>query len=280
MRSAGKVVAPPRSHTIRTFATILVSLLIAVALGTVLYALVLSIGRDALPGATERYAAPEFEQPPTPKRLPPIAGIETSSVPAIEHLRDERIRVPIQIDNVPEFLRNTDAGIATFRTLTGGDFHWLPLSEASTGENGALLTNIRAAVGTRLTVTLSASRAHARHGYIARQIVDVEARTNPSAPIIKLNAIVHDVQINLPTNVERAGPLRLQRVDDRRWLPMLHSSSGLALQRGVTTSLRLAPGTYELQDPLASDRSQQFTVPDVTEVEVSSTLAPAADGRL
>ncbi len=245
-----------------------------------LYALILAIGRDALPGATERYVAPEFEQPSAPKRLPPIAGIETSSVPAIEPLRAERVQIPIQIVNVPEFLHGTDAGVATFHTLTGADFHWLPLSEASAGQDGTLQAKVHAAAGTRLTVTLSARRAHARHGYIARQIVDIEAANGTSAAIVKLNGRVHDVQINLPTNVERAGPLRLQRVDDRKWLPMLHSSSGLALQRGITTSLRLAPGTYELQDPLASDRSQQFTVPDVTSVEVNSTLAPAANGRL
>lgn len=181
-----------------------------------------------------------------------------------------------------EFLHGTDAGVATFDTLTGADFHWLPLSEASAGQDGALQAKVHAAAGTRLTVTLSAKRAHARHGYIARQIVDIEAANGTSAAIVKLNGRVHKVQINLPTNVERAGPLRLrlQRVDDRRWLPMRHSSSGLLLQRGITTSLRLAPGIYELQDPLASDRSQQFTVPDVTSVEVSSTLAPAANGRL
>lgn len=243
-----------------------------------IYSLILSIGRDPLPGAETAFVAHELAKPPLPERLAPIAGIETSSVPPIKNLPDARVQVAIAVDNVPQFLRTQDAGIATYHTVTGGGFRWIPILGATATNEGTVLANVEAEVGESLTVTLAASRAHARHGYIARQILEVTPAnsTNP----IRLDGRVHDVLINLPTNVERAGPLRLQRVDDRRWLPMLHGSSGLTLQSGTTTRLQLAAGTYELQDPVAADRNQQFTVPDETTIEVTPILAPAGDGRL
>lgn len=246
-----------------------------------IYSLILSIGRDPLPGAETPFVAHELAKPPLPERLAPIAGIETSSVPPIKNLPDARVQVAIAVDNVPEFLRTQDAGIATFHTATGGGFRWLPLLGATTADDGTVLAKVEAEVGSSLTVTLAASRAHARHGYIARHILDVEATNGTTtAKPIRLDGHVHEVVINLPNNVDRAGPLRLQRIDDRRWLPMLHGSSGVTLQSGTITKLRLAAGTYELQDPVAADRRQQFTVPDETTIEVSSTLAPAGDGRL
>lgn len=244
-----------------------------------LYALILSIGRDPLPGAETPYAAPQLHQPPTPERLAPIAGIETSAVPPIANLPNERVRLAIAIANVPQFLRTEKAGIATFHTVTGGGFRWLPLLGCTTTADGALLANVEAEVGENLTVTLAASREYARHGYITRGTIDVEPTAGTAKPL-RLDGQVHDVQINLPTEVQRAGPLRLQRVDDRRWLPMLGGTSGLTLQSGQLTVLKLAPGTYELQDPVAAGRRQQFTVPDDKVVEVSPTLAPAEDGRL
>ena len=134
-------------------------------------------------------------------------------------------------------------------------------------------------MGTRLTVTLARDREHARHGYLDKQVLDVTSENGHTAPLVILQGLTHDVQFNLPTNIERAGPMRLQRVDDRQWLQMSHDTSGLTLRRGKVTILELGAGTYELQDPLLPERTQQFTVPKTTVVEISSTLAPARDNR-
>jgi hypothetical protein len=276
---AGKVLASSWSCTIRTLATILVSLLIATALATVLYAIILSLGREPLPGAETRFTAPKLEQPTAPQRLPPIPQIQASATAATQPLDETRIRVAIQVENMTSSAQAQDAGVATFHTETGGDFQWLPLSATNADPDGAHRMQVDTAPGIPLTVTLSTSREYARHGYISRQIINLDQAAEATEPIVKLNGCMHRVQINLPTNAERAGPLRLKRTDDPRWLPILNSSSGLTLQRGVETILQLAPGTYELQDPLASDRSQTFTVTDSTIVEVSPTLAPAEGGR-
>ena len=244
-----------------------------------LYALVLAIGRDPLSGAADRFAAPQFEQPTRPERLDPIAGIETSNVPPIDDQIRDRVTVPIRVLNVPTLRSDSSAGVATFHTLTGGEFRWLPLSEAMRGEPNSLLVTTNAQLGTRLTVTLASKREHARHGYLAKQILDITSENGRATEQVTLQGLVHDVRFNLPTNVERAGPMRLQRVDDRQWLQMSHDSSGLTLRRGKITSLKLGAGTYELQDPLLPERSQQFTVPETTTVEVNSALAPARDDR-
>tara|TARA_R110002072_G_scaffold4174_5_gene29505 strand:- start:5584 stop:6336 length:753 start_codon:yes stop_codon:yes gene_type:complete len=249
-------------------------------MGTVLYALILAIGRDPLPGADERFTPPALEQPAKPQRLDPIAGIETSNIPALDDQLRDRVAVPIQVLNVPTLAGdNAGAGVATFHTLTGGEFRWLPLSEAMRGADNSLLVTADAQLGTRLTVTLASKREHARHGYISKKVLDVTTENGSATPIVSLQGQVHDVQFNLPTNVELAGPMRLQRVDDRQWLPMRYDTSGLNLRRGTVTSLKLGAGTYELQDPLLPDRSQQFTVPETTTVEVSASLAPARDDR-
>ena len=91
--------------------------------------------------------------------------------------------------------------------------------------------------------------------------------------------LTHKVLFHLPLRVEGAGPLRLTRVDDRQWLLMPDNTSGLTLRRGTETSLQLSPGTYELQDPLAPNRSQQFTVPETTNVEVTASLTRVRDDR-
>jgi hypothetical protein len=245
----------------------------------VLYALILAIGRDPLPGATDRFAAPQLEQPARPERLDPVAGIETSQVAPIDERIRDRVAVPIHVHNVPTMQDSSSAGVATFHTLTGGEFRWLPLSEAMRGQDNSLLVTADAQLGTRLTVTLATKREHARHGYIATQVLDVASENGIATPMVNLQGLVHDVQFNLPTNVERAGPMRLQRVDDRQWLPMRHDTSGLTLRRGKVTSLKLGAGTYELQDPLLPERRQQFTVPETMTVEVSATLLPARDDR-
>ena len=271
--------APPRSQTIRPLATILISLLIAVALGTVLYALILAIGRDPLPGAETRFTLPELERPARPARVFPTPAENLQPLPELQAQISDRVTVPIQVTSVAPFLKDASAGVATFHSLTGGDFRWYPLSEALPGNEHSLLITSDAQVGSQLTITLAAKPEQARHGYLAQTTIEVTAANGRATPLVTLHGAAHDVAFNLPANVEQAGPLRLLRIDDQQWLPMLHSTSGLALRRGVTTKLKLGAGTYELQDPLAPERTQQFTVPGSAVVEVSETLAPARDDR-
>lgn len=261
--------------TIRTVATILISLLIAIALGTVLYVLVLSIGRDALPGAEARVTMPEMAELPAPTRLAPIAGIEHNVMAATPTGSKDRVVVPVQIRNLGSLKQLDQAGIAMFAAATGADFRWLPLRDALQAGLPTVLVRGEAAAGTKLTVTLAPHREHARHGYLARRNIDVEQL--PSAnhtATVELDGQVHSVRFDLPIKSERAGPLRLQRIDDRQWLPMLTSTSGLTLRRGEQTTLLLGAGSYELQAPLRPGQVQQFAVPESTTVTVNEDLAP------
>ncbi len=94
-----------------------------------------------------------------------------------------------------------------------------------------------------------------------------------------LPGAVHRVRLDLPTDHDRAGPLRLQRVDDRQWLPMLHGTAGVTLVRGTELALQLGAGSYELQDALRPELRQRFEVPAVEVVELSAELARARAGR-
>ncbi|MFN3241738.1 MAG: hypothetical protein ACE37K_09525 [Planctomycetota bacterium] len=246
-----------------------------------LYALVLAVGRDPLPGAEERFVVAPPTQLPAPTRLAPIPGIETSQVPDTNiGAVATRVTVPVHISDLPESLRNGTAGVATYHTDTGGDFRWYPLDEAIPGQRGGLLITAQAPQGTRLTVTFSARREHARRGYLDRHEFEVDATDTGATPIVELDGAVHAVRFDLPTDVDQAGPLRLQRVDDRQWLPMLHSTAGLKLRSGTELTLQLGSGAYELQDPLAPERAQRFEVPGTPAVTVTAALPPARDGRL
>lgn len=246
-----------------------------------LYALVLAIGRDPLPGAEERFAVAQPKQLPAPARLAPIEGIETSQVPAADlGAVVTRVTVPVRVSALPQSLRTAEAGVATYHSVTGGEFHWYPLSEGIPGQNGGLLITAQAPQHTRLTVTFAATREQARHGYIDRHEFDVAASNGRATDIVELDGAVHAVRFDLPKGVDQAGPLRLQRVDDRQWLPMLHGTAGLKLRSGKVLSLQLGAGTYELQDPLAPERTQRFDVPGTPSVTVTAALPPARDGRL
>jgi len=242
---------------------------------------VLAIGRDPLPGAEERFAVAPSEQLPAPQRLAPIAGIETSQVPDTDLGGPTvRVTVPVHVALIPKSLRNGEAGVATFHTVTGGDFRWYPLADGIPGRNGDLLITAQSPTGALLTVTFAATREHARHGYIDRHQLEVAASDGRATDVIELDGSLHAVRFDLPNDIEQAGPLRLQRTDDRQWLPMLHTTAGLKLRRGKELTLQLGAGTYELQDPLAPDRTQTFDVPGATSVTVTAALPPARDGRL
>ena len=244
-----------------------------------LYTLVLAIGRDPLPGVRDRFEPAPFALPPLPKRLLPINGIEASPVKPIDRARKLSVSIRVEVQDVPASMDQKLAGVATFHTLTGSNFRWMPLSDATPAENGSLQFTMEAPTTSMLTVTLAANREHARHGYISRRTIDVVSTSIKTAPLVTLQGLTHKVLFHLPLRVEGAGPLRLTRVDDRQWLLMPDNTSGLTLRRGTETSLQLSPGTYELQDPLAPNRSQQFTVPETTNVEVTARLTRVRDDR-
>ncbi|MFK7741730.1 MAG: hypothetical protein AB8H80_15535 [Planctomycetota bacterium] len=277
------------AEAIRTLATILISLLVAVALGTVLYALILAIGRDPLPGAQAAMAPPSIATLPIPETLPanqsPTTRADGSELRETDFraptplTTEERVTLPIQVTRVPPDLIAT-AGVAAFHTMTGGEFRWHPLADAIPGQDDSLLVTADVAAGSDMTITFAANREQARHGYLSRLELSVKKLDGTRAPLVTLPGSVFAVTIELPTGADRAGPLRLQRVEDRQWLPMLHSSSGLTLRRGSDLELRLGAASYELQDPLAPERSQRFDVPETTSVKLSRDLVPARDGRL
>ena len=248
-------------------------------MGTVLYTLILAAGRDPLPGVRDRFEPAPFALPALPKRLLPIEGIEISTAKPADSARKLSVSIRIEVRDVPSSMDQKLAGVAIFHTLTGSNFRWMPLNDATSAENGSLQFMIEAPTTSMLTVTLAANREHARHGYISRRTIDVVSTSVKTAPLVTLQGLTHKVRFNLPPRVAGAGPLRLTRVDDRQWLLMPDNTSGLTLRRGKETSLELSPGTYELQDPLAPNRSQQFTVPETTNVEVTASLARVRNDR-
>lgn len=235
----------------------------------------LAVGRDALPGAEARYQPPTRAALPQPARLPPVPGLrdELRPPPGLRAIADQQ-SVQIRLEGTSDAQVAAGAGVASFHAETGGDFRWFPLAQTTTAADGAFELATAARSGTALTITFAASRAQARHGYIAR--VQAEAGATNAAT---LRADVYRVRFDLPEGTEKAGPLLLQRVDDRQWLPMSHSTAGLRLRKGAQLHLELGPGDYELLDPLSPGRAQAFSVPDAEVVVVSAALTPAAGDR-
>ena len=152
------------------------------------------------------------------------------------------------------------------------------LADAEPAGDGIVRIDAAVAAGTRLTITAAAQRAHARHGYLARLELDTPRSATDTASC-ELSLSTTAVHLQLPVGFERAGPLRLRRVDDQMWLPMLHGTSGVTLERGRELTLRLGAGSYRLQDPLRAGDSQPFDVPAQSEVVLSEALARAPDDR-
>ena len=108
--------------------------------------------------------AAAFALPPLPKRLLPINGIEASPVKPIDRARKLSVSIRVEVQDVPASMDQKLAGVATFHTLTGSNFRWMPLSDATPAENGSLQFTMEAPTTSMLTVTLAANREHARHG--------------------------------------------------------------------------------------------------------------------
>lgn len=252
----------------------MISLLAGLAAATALYALVLTFGRDPLPGADQRYEAPSRTPLPRPARLAPVpelSALQASAPP------DERPLIPLRVEvrDIAAALRTPNAGVAVFLAATGGDFRWRPLSVSERRDDGAAALSVRAPAGAEYCVTLASASDRARHGYLARRVVVVA----PGA-IVRLSGALHDVRFDLPDGADQAGPLRLQRIDDRDWLPMQAAPSGLKLRSGTRTVLQLGAGSYELQDPLTPSAAQVFDVPAASgAVMVSAALLRAPGDR-
>jgi len=235
---------------------------------------VLAVGQDPLPGAAARYQPPARAALPRPERLAPapapdaLPRLPWASGPALAEVK-------VVVYDLDPALQGDAAGIATFLAATGGEFRWRPLADGARRDDGALVFAVRAPLGAELTATLASASDRARHGYLTRRVVTV-------APdeVVPLSGARHTVRFDLPEGVEQAGPLRIQRTDDRDWLPLDAAPAGLKLARGRRTSLQLGAGRYELQDPLVADDAQQFEVPaEAGAVIVRRPLARAPGAR-
>ena len=245
-----------------------------------LYRVILAVGREPLPGASERFeppARPELQRPRRLERVRDVVDAQDSK--SFDQRGRALLPVRVLLDMAADAPARARAGIASFHTKTGGDFRWLPLSAARSGPDGQRSFEVTARENTQLTITYAAAREHARHGYIDRKVVDVGAGGDARLLTIQLSAATYAVRFELPEGVDQVGPLRLQRIDDRQWLPMANATTGLKLRRGESTALELAVGTYELQEPLTTGAQQTFVVPDVEVVQVTPALARSGAGR-
>lgn len=215
----------------------------------------MTFGRDPLPGAARRYEAPARTSLPGPARLTPVPELSALQADPTPSGRAQT-QLLVEVRDLDPTLRRGAAGVSTFRAESGADYRWQPLAAGAAAADGAWRFSVRAEVGADLVVTLASASDRARHGYLTRRVVVVE----PGATV-QLSGARHEVRFDLPQGIDQAGPLRLQRVDDRDWLPMEAAPSGLRLRSGTTTTLRLGAGRYELQDPLAPSAVQPFEVP-------------------
>lgn len=250
-----------------------------VALGTALYSLVLAVGRDPLPTLSTT-TPPRLLPPPSPQRLEPVPETAASS----KFVDDDRtaartVAVPVRITLQPGQLLPQDAGVATFDSDTGAEFRWFPVSEMRGGDESHLTVSAAGSLDRNLTVTFAANLMQARHGYWSRKDVRLEAAPDGRAPTVELSGRVTQVALELPPECARIGPLRLGRADDPQWVVMGHDRIGLTIARDEPLSVSLGDGVYELSDPLTSQHTQRFSVPETTHLTVDVRLQRAATDR-
>ncbi|MEC7725382.1 MAG: hypothetical protein VYD05_07710 [Planctomycetota bacterium] len=224
-----------------------------------------------------RFQQPAPSRPPAPARLPaPPPTLAADAPKELPLAETGTVTLTVLLSGAAASER---AGLATFHTLTGGDFRWHPLRESSVRADGTRAYEITARCGTPLTLSYAAERAHARHGYIDRVTRDALAAPGGPANSVTMSAATYPVSLRLAEGLERTDPLRLRRVDDQQWLPMQQATSGIELRPGTPAKLQLGAGTYELQAPLAPDQRQTFTVPGAETVDVTLGSAPAQSDR-
>ncbi|MEZ6038306.1 MAG: hypothetical protein R3F29_12550 [Planctomycetota bacterium] len=252
--------------------------MVAVAAGTVLFALVLAIGRDPLP-ALASPQPPTLRTPASPEHLEPVPETAAPSKFVDFDISPEtRVTVPIRVLLPAGQQLPPGSGVATFDTETAADFRWHPIEDIA-GAANEVTVPAECVRGRTQTITLAADRDQARHGYFARRDVRCEPGADGTMPIVELSGRVTTVTFLLPVDCERIGPLRLGRVDDPQWVAMGHDRIGLTIAKDSPLSLQLGDGDYELTDSLTGQHAQRFTVPATASVTVDAKLSRARADR-
>ncbi len=213
------------------------------------------------PGRTTTASDPvPFAIPTPPTRLAGDPAFARSAAPATG-TREIPVatRLRIVMKGIAPSLRTADSGVACFDATSGAGFVWTPVSEAAE-RDGSLELDVTVHGSNAQNVTVASKREFARHGYLALARWDPRSSSAGSTEVV-LDATAQNVSFALPPSAQRAGPLRILRLDDPQWLPMELASTGLYLTRGATTTMLLGSGVYELGCPIDPERRQRFEVP-------------------
>lgn len=185
------------------------------------------------------------------------------------------------VEAVPAALR-TRLGVATFATVTGGDFVWTRLDDGVLEPGGSITVRSLVPTDGDLDITIAPSAELARHSYLVRRHLAAAERRQDQRGAVTLSALPTEVAFVLPVSPPGEtcrGPWRLVRLDDPNWIPQQLDSTGVFLNSERTTTLLLGPGRYQLQDPLEPARHQEFAVPADSTIMLSDELARPASGR-
>jgi hypothetical protein len=220
---------------------------------------------------------PVLTEPPRPERLPPAPEFGSAAVPAAaQRPRARPVDVSIRVRGLTADLAKTSAGVAVFDAETGAGFAWAPLADAARADDGSLVLRARTTAIHDICVTAASAREFARHGYFAKTSLAASAASSRE---VELSVATARVRFLLPDGAERAGPLRLRRLDDPRWMPIESGGTGLTIAPGEESSILLGAGTYEVADPIDDTRSQRFEVPGEPDVTLDAALTTARVDR-
>jgi hypothetical protein len=266
----------PRSPTIRLLAALLIALLLAICIGIAAWAGLLALQRPAVTAAPLPPIAP-IVAPSLPARLPAAVEFERGTLPATARREHPATTVQVRVPAVPT-LQGAAPGIAVYDAATGADFVWMPIDLASAATDGSVTVTAATHVRGELMVAFAASAEWARHGYLARATVTVDAASDRDVTI-ELPVVTEEVELTLPPDAATTGPLRLSRCDDPQWLPTFHSATGITVAPDHPVRLLLGAGCYELIDPIDADRRQAFDVPTAVPVVLTAPLVPVRADR-
>jgi hypothetical protein len=251
---------------------------LAACVGVAGWAGLLALRREAPPETQLGPIAP-IVQPPPPKRLPTAPEFARHALPATASRTRTGTSIVVHIPAVPAALQGTAAGVATYDADTGGEFAWLPLAGGTAGADGSVTLQATTLVRGELQVAFATAPEWARHSYLARTTLAIDAATAGSHVTVDLPVVVGTVQVVLPDTTTRAGPLRLARCDDPQWLPTFHAATGIEVRREASADVLLGAGTYELVDPIDATRRQRFEVPGAGKIVLTPTLTAVRADR-